>query len=150
MLHKETSAYPTKFSGATDDGDSVLDDPSSYCTCSLAEHGPCKNVPDLKIEEPAQDVTGNGPPTPVITSGTNPAPQSHSVYPPTNSLAPVPQPRTTAQAPPFPQPTHSSAPHVQPQVHFGRPIQPFVGVTSTVPQTGPTFPQPQVLVPPIL
>jgi hypothetical protein len=136
------------FSGATDDADPVLDDPSSYCTCSLTGHGPFKNVPELKIEEPAQGVTGNGPPTPVITSGTNPAPQSHSVYSPTNSLAPAPQPQTTAQAPLFPQPTLSSASHLQPQAHFIHPTSPLVGPTSTVPQTGPTLPQPQV--PPIL
>ena len=150
MLHKRPSASPTKFEGATDDADPVLDDPSSYCTSSLAGHGSCNNVPDLKIEEPAQDVTGNGPPTPIITSGTNPAPQSYSTYPPTNSFAPVPQPQTTAQAPPFPQPTHSSASQLQPRAHFGgHPPHPFVGPTPTVPQTGPTFPQPQVLVPPI-
>jgi hypothetical protein len=147
MLHKGTSAYPTAFSGATEDADPVLDDPNSYCRCSLAGHGPCKNVPDLKIEEPAQDVTGNGLPSPVITSGTNPAPQSYSTYPPMNSLAPVPQPQTTAQAPPFPQPTHSSVSHLQPQAHFGHPAQPFVVPIPTVPQTGPTFPLPQA--PPI-
>ena len=141
MLHKGTSAYPTAFSGTTDDADSVLDDPNSYCTCSLAGHGPCTNVPGLKLEEPAQEVTGSGHPTPAIAPRTNPAPQSHSTYPPTDSLAPVPQPQTTAQAPPFPQPTHASASHLQPQAHFGHPTPPFVGPPSTVPQTGPTSPR---------
>ena len=148
VIHKGTSAYPTAFSGATDDADSVLDDPNSYCTCSLAGHGPCKNVPELIIEEPAQEVTGSGLPTPIIPPGANPAPQSHGPYHPMNSPAPVPQSQTTAQAPPFPQPTHSSASHLQPQAHFVGPTPPLIGPTSPVPQVAPTFPLAQV--PPIL
>ena len=55
MLHKGTIAYPTAFSGATDDWDSVLDNPYSYCTCSLAGHGSHTAVPELQIEEPRSD-----------------------------------------------------------------------------------------------
>jgi len=148
VLHKGTSAYPTAFSGATDDTDSVLDVPNSYCTCSLAGHGPCKNVPELEIEEPAQEVTGSGLPTTIIPPGTNPAPQSHGPYHPMNSPALVPQSQTTVQAPPFPRPTHSSASHLQPQAHFAGPTPPLIGPTSPVPQVVPTFPLPQT--PPIL
>ena len=55
VLHKGTSAYPTAFSGTTDDQDLVLDDPNSYCTCSLAGHIPYKDIPELRIEELAQE-----------------------------------------------------------------------------------------------
>ena len=146
VLHKGTDAYPKAFSGATDDADSVLDDPSSYCTCSLADHGPCKGIPELKIEEPAQEVTGSGLPTPIIppVTMTNSASQSHGTFPPTNSPASVPQPQTTAQASPFSQPTHSNASHLQPQVRFGHPPLPFVGPTSHVPRGPPSLPLPQV------
>ena len=143
VLHKETDAYPKAFSGATDEANSVLDDPNSYCTCSLAEHGPCKGVP-LKIEEPVPEVTVSGLPAPTIPPVTNSASQSHSTFPPTNSPAPVLQPQPTAQTPAFSQPTQSSASHLLPQVHFGRPPPPLVGPTSHVPR-GPSLPLPQVV-----
>ena len=140
VSHKGTSAYPTAFSGATDDGDSILDDPNSYCTCSLAGHGPCKNVPELKIEEPAQEVTEGGLPMPIIRARTNPASQSHSIFSPTSSPAPVPQLQTTAQASSFSQPTHSSASQLEPQAHFVRPTPP----TSPFPRAPTPLPLPQV------
>ena len=55
VLHKGTSASPTVFSSSTDDGDPVLYDPMSYYMCALAEHRSDKVVPELKIEEPAQE-----------------------------------------------------------------------------------------------
>ena len=88
VLHKGTSAYPTEFSSSTDDGDPVLYDPRSYCICTLAEHRSGKVVPELRIEEPAQEVIGSGIHTPVIP-GTNPASRSHSIFPPINPSAPV-------------------------------------------------------------
>ena len=64
-LHKKgTSAYPTAFSSTTDDAESVLGHPSSYCRCTVIAHHPPQPVPGLQIEEPAPEVGISSPPTP--------------------------------------------------------------------------------------
>jgi hypothetical protein len=70
-LHKGTCATPTSFSGApTDDGDPVLDDAGSYRKCDVGEHRPSQPIAELRIEEPAPEVTTGDPPTPVVSPGT--------------------------------------------------------------------------------
>jgi len=72
-LHKKgTNAHPTAFSSTIDDAESVLDDPSSYCKCTVDEHRPPQPVPELQIEEPAPEAVISFPPTPWTIPGDPP------------------------------------------------------------------------------
>ena len=72
-LHKCSNTPPTPFYTATDDQDSILDNPKSYPMCML--HIPSDPIPDLQFDEPAPD---DGPPTPNMT----PMPTPTFPYPP--------------------------------------------------------------------
>jgi Family of unknown function (DUF6535) len=112
-LHKGTDASLTAFSSVTDDSDPILDDPRSYCKCSVAGHRPSQPFPELQIEEPAPDVATDPFPTGAVRlSGTIPASDPQAMLLPMTFLTPS-HPPTTFPVPSFSQPTHPRTAHVQ-------------------------------------
>ena len=111
-LHEGSSAFPNAFSTTTDSHPG-LGHAMSYPMCTISGHGPSLPVPELQLDEPIHDTTGNAPPTPAISDvEISPShPTQVSVRP---SASPIPSlhPYATALAVPSTVPIHRIASRV--------------------------------------
>ena len=134
-LHECPVTPPTALYTATDDQDSILNNPKSYLMCTDDHHRPSEPIPELQFDEPMPD-TGDDRSTP----NTNATPMLSPTYP-------YPPMRPTWPTFPTATPCSPSTPYhpSSAPAHYGSHfVNPYPNLGAPPPNAEVLFPQPDL------